>query len=57
MKTAAITSIAWAVALRANLAAAHGYVSSAIIDGKNITGYLPYSGRSIWVPIRCDYEE
>lgn len=44
MKAAAISSIAWAVALRANLAAAHGYVSEAIIDGSNYTGYLPDSG-------------
>lgn len=44
MKAAAITSIAWAVALRANLVAAHGYVSSAIIDGKEHIGYLPDSG-------------
>ncbi|KAK2765108.1 Esterase/lipase/thioesterase [Arachnomyces sp. PD_36] len=43
MKSSTITSIAWAIALRANLAAAHGYVSSAIINGENNTGYLPYS--------------
>jgi hypothetical protein len=44
MKTTAIASIAWAVALRTNLAAAHGYVSWALVGGENVTGYLPYSG-------------